>query len=111
MSDKKMSNLSSTGFELTIEGAGHLEHQVSYVNQDGIDCTNEIHSGYRFAEYAVHAMNLHDKLIEQNKVLGEDISTLIKAIGSAVVAIENYSDMDKESSLLTRALADVETFR
>ena len=54
---------------------------------------------------------LAEKLTEQVKLLLCDISTLKKAICSAVVAIENESDMDKASSMLTRALADTEDFK
>jgi hypothetical protein len=80
MSDKKMSDISQTGFELILEGADYCIHQVSFVNQDGIDCTNEIHSGDIFAEYAVNAMNLHDRVTEENKMLREALELVSNII-------------------------------
>lgn len=50
-------------------------------------------------------------LDEQVRTLTNDIAILKKAMGSAFVAIEKDSDMDKASSLLTRALADTEDFK
>ncbi len=67
--------------------------------------------GARHAEYSATAINSHDKLTEENKMLLLDFATLKKAMCSAVVVIENESDMDKASSLLTRALADTEDFK
>lgn len=80
MSDVKMSNVSSTGFDLILDGADYYIHQVSYVDQEGVDCINEIHSGAMFAEYAVNSMNQHDKLTEQNKMLREALSLVVDKI-------------------------------
>jgi len=52
-----------------------------------------------------------EELAIQVATLSNDITILKKSIGSAVVAIENESDMDKASSLLTRALAATEDFK
>jgi len=60
---------------------------------------------------AEQLLSLTNELTEQNKMLLLDVATLKKAMGSAVVAIENESDMDKASSLLTRALANTEDFK
>lgn len=60
---------------------------------------------------AEQLLSITNELTEQNKMLLLDVATLKKAMGSAVVAIENESDMDKASSLLTRALANTEDFK
>jgi hypothetical protein len=80
MDEIRMSDISQTGFELILEGADYGIHQVSYVNQDGIDCTNEIHSVDIFAEYTVNAINQHDKLTEENKMLREALELVSNII-------------------------------
>ncbi|AHK11160.1 hypothetical protein S14_48 [Shewanella sp. phage 1/4] len=103
MSDVKLKTLDILCGEL-------CEAMLDDEHGDGVDIAGGMY-GEETTIWIKSVASKMDKLTEQNKMLLLDVATLKKAIGSAVVAIENESDMDKASSLLTRALANTEDFK
>ncbi|CAM0042110.1 hypothetical protein VPHK392_0008 [Vibrio phage K392] len=79
----KMSDVFGDNVLLAVDGAGYCINQIHYFNPSkNCDCTDEIHSSPESAEMIHHAINNHDRMVEEIAELRKGLEIMIEQFES-----------------------------
>lgn len=104
-------NYTTKDLDLTLHGAGLYEHQLSYIDSNGTDCTDELHSSPEFANHVFECLKDSPNYAKLRNVLIAKLGLPTDRFQRDNQIAEAVQGVIHERGQLTKLSADLRTQR